>query len=79
MAKCIGAREVTVAFRHKKHKDDSWSAQVICPLTWKKGQFLKYVRENHPNETVRIEAWPIYAVALWMVAPEEMMASARRI
>ena len=56
MSGCIRGREVTVAIR-KGGRGKATRFNIVCPARWTKAGFLRYVRAEHPGETVRIVDW----------------------
>lgn len=78
MSACIPGREVDIELRVKGTTKIRW-ASVVCPAKWKRSQLLRYVRAEHPGESVRIVKWHPYNEVgggiyprLWIVSPEEM-------
>jgi hypothetical protein len=68
MSACIRGREVVVAIRPNR-RGSPWTASVICPARWRKSDLLRYVRAEHPTDSVLIEEWK--AAELWIANPRD--------
>ena len=96
MSTCIAARIAIIALRltersAKRTNLPSWRAEtrlytLVFPATWSKTNLLNYVRQEHPNQTVRIMEWghqgkadQPWETALWLANPKGFFNYVRAI
>lgn len=75
MSKCIAARTAVVAIRRPGDKEPK-NFTLVFPARWEPSDLLKYVRSEHPGETVKIMTWndstltdDKWETAMWMANP----------
>lgn len=85
MSRCLIGREVVISVRRKK-RGPAKVFSVICPVHWKKGQFLRYARGEHAEDSVRILEWKPSGQAddaweprFWIANPDGFRDYARAI
>jgi hypothetical protein len=74
VSKCLAGRTALLALRKPGHT--AREVTVVFPSSWKRSALLRYVRSEHPGETVRILEWHQVAKddswepALWICNPD---------
>ena len=74
MSTCLRGRTATIALR--KPRTPARNVKVVFPARWGKATLLRYVRDEHPGETVRIVRWDrsvpqgSWEPFLWICNPE---------
>lgn len=68
---CLRGREVRIQLR-SRGKRETKLVSVVVPNLWRKSDLLKYVRQEHPNESVKIVEWETldWEQRLWIANPE---------
>jgi hypothetical protein len=71
---CLRGREVKIRLRSKFDRSRFNDYTLICPTSWTRARFQKYVRGEHPNETLRILDWGEsgWEPTHWIVNPQAM-------
>ena len=57
MSRCAAGRVIQIALRRSREKDPT-EYTVAIPSRWTKMDALRYIRSEHPKETVKILDWP---------------------
>lgn len=81
MSTCLRGREVRIRLRERTGKRVEVLVSVVVPARWRKSDVLRYVRGEHPNETVKIVEWETlgWDQRLWIANPEGFSNYARAI
>jgi len=71
MSTCLRGRLVTVGIRRRR-RGPPQEAVLAVPERWSKSRLLRYVRGEHPEDSVRLVAWPIsgWEPGVWLVDAE---------
>jgi hypothetical protein len=56
MSGCLRGREIVAAIR-MRGRGEPRLAHIIVPSRWSKSQALRYIRREHPDDTVRLVDW----------------------
>lgn len=74
MSHCIPARVARVRLRQRRAPHKVLVASLVFPARWEKRTLLRYVRAEHPNETVVLLDWPPafegWNALLWLANPD---------
>jgi len=83
MSGCLRGREIVVAIRRGR-KGEPKHAHIVVPAHWTKADAMRYVRREHPDDSVRLVEWMMcgsrddpWQQRLWIANPNGFADYAR--